>query len=186
MRIDCLALGALLIVSGCVSPFAALQRFKDNGAMLEEIRGEIADLKHSLHATEIELHLLEEKLENQTSSKTGFLEEEVGTLERKLNALEKTHDADLKLAVSHANQIQTLDRKVGDLSQVKHALVSISKYIESKKPNLYTVKNGDSLIKIAKAHGTKVDTLKVLNHLESDKILTGQTLQIPEAHASTR
>ena len=62
-----------MIVGGCVSPFAALQRFKDNGAMLEEIRTEIADLKHSIHATEIELHLLEEKLENQEDNGNNII-----------------------------------------------------------------------------------------------------------------
>jgi hypothetical protein len=76
-------IGALAIMGGCVSPFAALQRFKDNGALLEEIRTEIADLKHSIHATEIELHLLEEKLENQTASKTDYLEEELTVLGKK-------------------------------------------------------------------------------------------------------
>jgi peptidoglycan endopeptidase LytE len=184
-----LYLGALLIIGGCVSPFAALQRFKDNGALLEEIRTEIADLKHSIHATEIELHLLEEKIDNQTSSKTGYLEEEVATLEKKIHSLEKTQDrvgADLKSTSSYGHQIQALDHKVEELGQLKSALVSISKYIESKKPSLYQVKDGDSLTKIAKTYGTSVETLKVLNRLEGDKILIGQTLQLPESYASPR
>ncbi len=167
-----------MIVGGCVSPFAALQRFKDNGAMLEEIRTEIADLKHSIHATEIELHLLEEKLENQAASKTDYLEEEITTLEKKIRTLEKTQDK----AYSYANQIQALDRKVEDMGQIKTALASVSKYIEAKKPSLYQVKSGDSLSKIAKAYGTSVETLKVINRLEGDKILIGQLLQLPASY----
>ncbi len=179
-------LGILLVAGGCVSPFAALQRFKDNGALLEEIRTEIADLKHSIHATEVELRLLEDKLENQTISKTSYLEEEITVLERKIHALEKTQDkvsADLKTTTNYAHQIEALDRKVGDMEQVKTALASLSKYIASKKPSTYRVQEGDSLSKIAKAYGTSVDNLKVLNRLESDKILVGQLLQISDSHA---
>ncbi len=167
-------LGVLLIAGGCVSPFAALQRFKDNGTLIEEMRTEIADLKHSIHATEIELHLLEEKLENQTASKTDYLEEEITVLEKKMHSLEKNQD---KVSTD-------LNRKVEDMGQLKNALASVSKYIESKKPAYYHVKNGDSLTKIAKAYGTSVETLKVINRLEGDKILIGQKLQLPTSYVS--
>ena len=182
-------LGALLLVGGCVSPFAALQRFKDNGALLEEIRTELAGLKHSIHATEIELHLLEEKLESQTITKTGYLEEELAILEKKIHFLEKTQDkvsSDLKQTGNYAQQIQALDRKVGDMEQLKGALASLSQHIETKKPSSYRVQQGDSLSKIASAYGTSVETLKIINRLEGDKILIDQVLQLSEPHVSQR
>ena len=68
------------------------------------------------------------------------------------------------------------------MGQIKTALASVSKYIEAKKPSLYQVKSGDSLSKIAKAYGTSVETLKVINRLEGDKILIGQLLQLPASY----
>jgi LysM repeat protein len=46
---------------------------------------------------------------------------------------------------------------------------------------LYVVKPGDTLTRIAKAHGTTVKALKAANGLESDRIIAGAKLKIPEA-----
>ncbi|MGA2051798.1 MAG: LysM peptidoglycan-binding domain-containing protein [Opitutales bacterium] len=43
----------------------------------------------------------------------------------------------------------------------------------------YTVKSGDSLSKIAHQNGTTVSALRAANHLTSDKLKIGQTLQLP-------
>jgi LysM repeat protein len=43
----------------------------------------------------------------------------------------------------------------------------------------YTVKSGDSLTKIAKAHGTTVKVIKAENNLNTDHIKVGQKLKIP-------
>jgi len=44
----------------------------------------------------------------------------------------------------------------------------------------YRIKDGDSLAKIAKAHQTTVQAIKVVNGLTNDKIVVGKMLQIPE------
>ena len=46
---------------------------------------------------------------------------------------------------------------------------------------LYVVKSGDSLTRIAKAHGTTVKALKAANGLEKDRIVVGARLKIPTA-----
>jgi len=46
---------------------------------------------------------------------------------------------------------------------------------------VYVVKSGDTLSRIAKAHGTTVKTIEAANGLESDRILVGAKLKIPEA-----
>jgi LysM repeat protein len=43
----------------------------------------------------------------------------------------------------------------------------------------YTVKSGDSLTKIAKAHGTTVKAIESENNLSTTKIKVGQKLKIP-------
>ncbi len=46
---------------------------------------------------------------------------------------------------------------------------------------IYMVKSGDSLTRIAKAHGTTVKALKAANGLKSDRIVVGKKLKIPAA-----
>jgi LysM repeat protein len=46
-------------------------------------------------------------------------------------------------------------------------------------PVIYTVKQGDTLTRIARAHGISVRALRALNDLKTDRILVGQKLKIP-------
>lgn len=48
----------------------------------------------------------------------------------------------------------------------------------------YTVKNGDSLYKIAQQYSTTVDELKRLNNLTSDLLSIGQVLEVPTTTSS--
>jgi LysM repeat protein len=49
---------------------------------------------------------------------------------------------------------------------------------------LYTVKPGDMLLKIAKAHGTRVKTIMELNDLKTTSIRVGQKLKLPSKVAA--
>lgn len=49
----------------------------------------------------------------------------------------------------------------------------------STEPQVYTVKSGDSLYRIALAFGTTVDAIKNLNNLTSNNLSIGQKLLIP-------
>jgi len=49
----------------------------------------------------------------------------------------------------------------------------------SHSETLYVVKSGDSLTRIAKAHGTTVRAIKAANGLENDRIVVGAKLKIP-------
>jgi len=43
---------------------------------------------------------------------------------------------------------------------------------------IYVVKSGDTLSRIAKAHGISVKALKIANHLKSDRIFAGEKLKL--------
>jgi LysM repeat protein len=43
----------------------------------------------------------------------------------------------------------------------------------------YTVKSGDSLTRVAKAHGTTIKAIRAENKLTTDHIKVGQKLKIP-------
>ena len=50
---------------------------------------------------------------------------------------------------------------------------------------IYVVKSGDTLSRIAKAHGTTVKALKTANHLSSDRIFVGEKLKLSPAKSAT-
>jgi peptidoglycan endopeptidase LytE len=49
---------------------------------------------------------------------------------------------------------------------------------------VYTVKSGDTLTKIASQFGTTIKALRSANNLETDKIKVGQKLRIPSPGSS--
>lgn len=58
-------------------------------------------------------------------------------------------------------------------------LMSSSASAQNNPRNIYDVKSGDYLWKIANTYGTTVDNLKKVNGLQSDLILVGQKLRVP-------
>jgi membrane-bound lytic murein transglycosylase D len=51
--------------------------------------------------------------------------------------------------------------------------------------NNYTVRPGDTLLKIAHEQGVSVDELKRINHLKSNALRNGQVLKVPQPEASS-
>jgi LysM repeat protein len=50
--------------------------------------------------------------------------------------------------------------------------------------SIYAVKPGETLTRIAKAHGTNVKALRAANNLKSDRLVVGQKLKIPAGHVA--
>ncbi len=66
------------------------------------------------------------------------------------------------------------------ISLIVMMLINVSPAHATNNPrNLYDVKSGDSLWKIANTYGTSVEDLKLINGLQSDLILVGQRLRVP-------
>lgn len=169
-----------LSLGGCTSTLANLRGHQNSH--VEEMRTEIADLKHSLHGTEVEVKLLEERLESQESHHSSWMNDDVAALQKKILYLEKSLEklsTDIRSLMAYANQTTT------SLSQYRDQIIELDQKLQ-EAPKLrpstsqkYIVKAGDSLVKIAHKHQVTLDTLKRANHLTSDKIITGQQLLIP-------
>jgi LysM repeat protein len=184
MRIAEVLMCTLLLV-GCTSSFTALRGGQDPA--INDLRMEIADLKHALHGTEVEIKLLEERVESAEGTHTTTSLHETSDLKRKISALEKNIDklaADIR-SLTHfstqtsstlsvyRDQICTIDNKLDEIAKLRSTLSQLS------KPSSYQVKAGDSLEKIARKYQVSVEQLKQENHLSSDRIVIGQELAIP-------
>ena len=136
-------------------------------------------------------------------SKIDSLEERIASLEKKIALQNKQSEelrTDLKKLGTHANQttsaltqyrekIEELEREVHahkrkfeDVASLKSTLESIGKELEttdysSLRP--YTVREGDSLEKIARRCQTSVEHLKKVNRLSSDMIKVGEEIYVP-------
>jgi LysM repeat protein/D-Tyr-tRNAtyr deacylase len=94
-------------------------------------------------------------------------------------------------AIKAANNLTTDMIRVGQMLKIpgKEAAPQPEKEAQTPAPTpepefiTYTVVSGDSLSIIAKRFGTTVEAIKAANHLTSDMILVGQTLQIPGKQA---
>ena len=195
-----------LMMTSCNTHMAVLQQDKhENTVALNEMRSELADLKHALNNAQVEIQILEEQVQNQESlskkPKVGVSspnDSKLPQLERRLAVLEQMQEkihADLKQLSSHANQTSTclqqysakiseleqnVERQKGDLrSSLKTLTSSLSTEVETSSSGTYKVKSGDSLEKIARNHKVSVDALKKANGLSQNKILVGQELIIP-------
>lgn len=63
-----------------------------------------------------------------------------------------------------------------------HSVSQVSPVADAgHSPTIYVVKSGDTLSRIAKAHGTTIKAIEAANGLNGDQILVGAKLKIPEA-----
>lgn len=158
---------------GCTSQLASLRDGQDH--VVEELRTEIADLRHALHGAEIEIKLLEDRLESQNFSKD----------DKKIASLEKTIEkinADLRALMAYATQTTT------SLSQYRDRIVELDQKLETvsqlrsapSQEKIHHVKSGDSLERISRQYSVSVESLKRENNLTSDRINIGQELKIPQ------
>lgn len=162
---------------------------------IDELRIEMDDLKAQLHATTIELNLLDENVKKQNA---GRAKDSTLVLEKRITGLEKTLDKltqDIRtLSKSLTDSLtkihlfeQTLtsqDKRLDEVSKLKTTLTSISKAIgtqtaEISQSKTHLVKAGDTLEKIARLHHVAIESLKETNKLKTDKIVIGQELRIP-------
>lgn len=172
---------------------------------IDELRIELDDIKYALKTTQVELGLLDEKLNKQNnalkgqSSGSSSLSHQIATLEKKVGSLEKTLEKaanDLRTLNTALNQtfskiqnietnISSHDKRLDEVAKLKGTLTSISKAMGQQSPSststskTYCVKAGDSLEKIARNNKSSVDAIRKINNLSNDRINIGQELRLP-------
>lgn len=147
------------------------------------------DLKHDY------LEKQEVKVEELTQ-KVVLLEKRLKTMEHTLQSSAtdirklSSHSNEMTAALSQykdrmnelENELIACARRFDEVSKLKKTLEHIAHAIgeiNHAQGNLYKVKPGDTLEKIARANKTDVEKLKKINELEKDLIVIGQELKLP-------
>ena len=96
----------------------------------------------------------------------------------------QTHAQELSVALKRiqSENIQPLEQRYEDLARVRQDVEQLVRAVEgptTPASRSVKVKPGDTLEKIARAHGATVDAIMRLNRLKGDLIHVGQTLHLP-------
>jgi LysM repeat protein len=165
----------------------------------DEMRIEIADLKHALSSMQLEVSIVEEKLKRlETIHKESQLGQQIISLEKKLQQFQRIQEqsaGELEQLRKHANEtsqalhsfaqeIHSQNQRFEEISKLKATLSLLSKAISepahASTAAIHRVKSGETLEKIARQHNTTVAELKQLNKLDHDRIMIGQDLKLPQ------
>ena len=182
----------------------------ENNVALREMSYEIEEVKVSLQQAHIEINALEDRIQTQERDlldgrKNSRGSNHIATLEKRIDELKAAYKgtlADLNSLNSHANKtssslsgyrdkimalenkIATQESRMSEVVKLKKTLTSISTAMKTPQRaagvKVYRVVSGDTLGKIAIQHRTSVRKLKEENNLNSNRIIVGQKLTIPQ------
>ncbi len=186
---------SFLLLAGCATHVAT--NSGPNRNTLEEVRIALIDVRQAYSAQQMELQLLEEKVNKvKPSTQNTSIETRISQLERMLDRIETdlrqlgTHaNQTSQSLVQYRNQINTLEtqlknhnNRLDEVVKLKSTLNSISQSLNTSHLSTKThkVSSGESLEKIARRYDTNVEALKKLNALKNNTIFPGQELKIPE------
>ena len=173
---------------------------------IEELKVSLQQAHIEINALEDRIQSQESELLDLRPSSQGS--DHITALERRfeeLKAAQKSSLADLNSLNVHANKttsslsgyrdkIQTLEKKIAtqdhrlnEVVKLKQTLSSISQAMKTPQntsntagTTTYRVIAGDTLGKIALRNHTSVQKIKELNNLNSNRIIVGQKLMIPQ------
>jgi chromosome segregation ATPase len=164
---------------------------------------ELHILEGKLIDQEETIALLKEQLLTSQNGKLTDLEQTALNLQKKLASFEKKQEeilADIRQLGSHANDTTTAlsqykdkicemeksilsqNKKFDEIGKIKKTLETLSLDLSKQEMIQYTIKEGDSLQKIAKQFTVSVEELKRINHLKDDLIFSGQAILIPKSN----
>jgi LysM repeat protein len=164
---------------------------------LHEVQTNLDDVRHDISCFKTDLQILEERTRSSESALASLkqeqgqvakLSQQLANLEKKWGAQDKLKQTDeLQKLLAHANETTlALTQFKERIQELENELLSQGRKFdkiakkETSPSNHYKVRPGDSLEKIARAHNTSVEKVKKLNHLETDRIVPGQQLTLPD------
>lgn len=147
--------------------------------LLQEYKEKEESEKKQLRTALRDLEQLEKKLHNEKQE----VQEVIGKMQKLLLHSQETNIAltqyKQKIAELEKN-ILSQNRRFEEINSLKKTLESLATVLDvSLAENIYIVKAGDSLERIAKHHRTSVQKLKEVNQLKHDLIVVGQKLKLP-------
>ncbi len=165
---------------------------------------ELAYLKQKIQNQESTLDSMHNEVSSLIKAAKESQKSTGAEVSTKLKGMEKNIDklvSDLKQFKKHANETSSSFKEIQktlaeqqeitslqarQIKELETALRHIATALQTKASDsiidsngMYHVKSGDTLDKIAKAHGTTIDAIKKENNLSKDIIYPGQKLQIP-------
>lgn len=195
LRMRALLLAAVLLVvrlqADDAGQVALSHRLKNCEIELDMLKNNIASQEQSREAMEKEMSaLLKATKQTLQETKEGGIQgqksidhaidklsQDCKQLKSHSNELSKSFN-DLAKTVESLKESQKQEAQaIRDLERAMRAITMAMGGSEAK-PGCYVVKSGDSLGKIAKAHGMTIAELKELNQLQGATIRPGQQLQV--------
>lgn len=141
------------------------QEVEKHQASLEDLAREVQELQTRSFTLEAAKEGRKEEVQ-QLSLHAQEVQIALAQCKQKIEELEKT--------------ILAQNRRLESMSNIKSNVEILAKSLKTSS-TLYRVRAGDSLEKIAKLHKTSIQAIQSLNHLQSDRIVVGQELQIPSS-----
>lgn len=187
----------LLATSALFSEDAGtLHRVRNCEIELEMLKNSISTQEQSREALEKEVSTLLKATRDSlretregTSHKQTQMDKALDKLVQDCKQL-KTHSNELsstinELAQSIQNIKETTKQQGQAIRELEQAMRALTQAMGGKGPakkntGYYTVKSGDSLEKIARAHGMTINELRDLNNLKQSTIHPGQELRVAD------
>lgn len=130
------------------------------------VEGRIANLESTNKSLVADLQQLKNHA-NDTAAVLVQYKQKLGELEKILNVHSQNMD-----------NLQTAMHSLMDALQVKEGAGGKG-IAQEESGKVYRIKTGDSLEKIARLNGTTVKAIKEINNMATDRIVVGQTIQLP-------
>ena len=166
------------------------------------LQAELLQARERIESQELVIEALRKEMENHLQANKELVKGSLTISENKVSTVEKASkdlasdlvklkegtQSSLKELDTHLAKLEKeIDQQGKNLRHLETALKAVLDAVGGDKGEMvalasdktYTVKEGDSLGKIALANSTSVKTLKEINNLTKDSIRVGQKLYLP-------
>lgn len=148
---------------------------------------ENSSLKRQVHALKVDHELLEERLARLSQEfellRQMEMRESISSSSMQEHEVARLQELELELQNLKVRTLSQYEALTKQLTHIAQAISVEGKIDLSSSPNeegeVYIVRAGDTLERIARRYGVTIKQLKEYNQLSSDKIIVGRKLKIP-------